>query len=262
MGVDNCLIEINGPEIPIMDGSSQPFIHLIEKAGVEEQEAAKHWYSIDTNISYYHEEKRVEMVAMPAMEYKITTLIDFNSPVLGTQHAGLKNIGDFKTEKAAASLEDAPGFAERKLTPRHVANSKRDRIGVEGLIRKWQRFCIGFYKIDRLVEAQFRCALPANFQHRSVDVSYGHGRVVTTSASNAKSDVSCASRNVEVTKRARLGWGDHANKDIFPNPVHAHGHCIVHDVVTGRHRPEHVVHSSLLFLQRHFGEAEVNLWLV
>jgi UDP-3-O-[3-hydroxymyristoyl] N-acetylglucosamine deacetylase/3-hydroxyacyl-[acyl-carrier-protein] dehydratase len=58
MGVDNCLIEINGPEIPIMDGSSQPFIHLIEKAGVEEQEAAKHWYSIDTNISYYHEEKK------------------------------------------------------------------------------------------------------------------------------------------------------------------------------------------------------------
>jgi len=101
MGVDNCLIEINGPEIPIMDGSSEPFVQLIEKAGVEEQEAAKHWYTIDTNISYYHEEKRVEMVAMPAMEYKVTTLIDFNSPVLGTQHAGIKNINDFKNEIAS-----------------------------------------------------------------------------------------------------------------------------------------------------------------
>jgi UDP-3-O-[3-hydroxymyristoyl] N-acetylglucosamine deacetylase/3-hydroxyacyl-[acyl-carrier-protein] dehydratase len=100
MGVDNCLIEINGPEIPIMDGSSQPFIEAIDKAGVEEQEAAKQWYTIDTNISFYDEGKRVEMMAMPAVEYKVTTLIDFNSPVLGTQHAGLKNIYDFKTEIA------------------------------------------------------------------------------------------------------------------------------------------------------------------
>lgn len=100
MGVDNCLIDINGPEIPIMDGSSQPFVEVIEEAGVDEQEAAKHWYTIDTNISFYNEEKRVEMVAMPSVEYKITTLIDFNSPVLGTQHAGLKTISDFKSEIA------------------------------------------------------------------------------------------------------------------------------------------------------------------
>jgi UDP-3-O-[3-hydroxymyristoyl] N-acetylglucosamine deacetylase/3-hydroxyacyl-[acyl-carrier-protein] dehydratase len=100
MGIDNCLIDINGPEIPIMDGSSQPFVEIIEEAGIEEQEAAKHWYTIDTNISFYNEEKRVEMVAMPSVEYKVTTLIDFNSPVLGTQHAGLKSIADFKSEIA------------------------------------------------------------------------------------------------------------------------------------------------------------------
>ncbi len=100
MGIDNCLIEINGPEIPIIDGSSEPFVEIIEEAGVSEQEAAKAWYSIDSNITYYDEKKRVEMVAMPAMEYKVTTLIDFNSPVLGTQHAGLKRMSDFKTEIA------------------------------------------------------------------------------------------------------------------------------------------------------------------
>ncbi|MFM8806467.1 MAG: bifunctional UDP-3-O-[3-hydroxymyristoyl] N-acetylglucosamine deacetylase/3-hydroxyacyl-ACP dehydratase [Sphingomonadales bacterium] len=100
MGVDNCLMEINGPEIPIMDGSSGPFVELIEKAGVQEQDAAKVWYSIDENIFHYDESKRVEMVAMPAMEYQITTLIDFNSPVLGTQHAGLKTIREFKKEIA------------------------------------------------------------------------------------------------------------------------------------------------------------------
>jgi UDP-3-O-[3-hydroxymyristoyl] N-acetylglucosamine deacetylase / 3-hydroxyacyl-[acyl-carrier-protein] dehydratase len=100
MGVDNVLIELNGPEIPIMDGSSEPFIELIEEAGVIEQEAAKSWYSLDENIYHYDDVKRVEMVALPAMEYQITTLIDFNSPVLGTQHAGLKIMRDFKTEIA------------------------------------------------------------------------------------------------------------------------------------------------------------------
>lgn len=98
MGVDNCLIELNGPEIPIMDGSSAPFVEIIEKAGVLEQDAAKQWYFIDTHITHYDEKKRVEMTALPATDYKITTLIDFNSPVLGTQHAGLKNMGEFRSE--------------------------------------------------------------------------------------------------------------------------------------------------------------------
>ena len=98
LGVDNLLIELNGPEIPIMDGSSAPFIEAIEKVGVLEQDAAKAWYSIDENIFHYDEDKRVEMVAMPALDYQITALIDFNSPVLGTQHAALKTIKDFKSE--------------------------------------------------------------------------------------------------------------------------------------------------------------------
>jgi len=83
-----------------MDGSSQPFIEHIEVAGVLEQEAAKAWYSIEENIYYFDEDKRVEMTALPSTNYRITTLIDFNSPVLGTQHAGLKNMHDFKAEIA------------------------------------------------------------------------------------------------------------------------------------------------------------------
>ncbi len=102
MGVDNVLIEINGPEIPIKDGSAMAFIDLIEEVGVEEQDAAKLWYSIDENLYLTDEEKRVEMVIMPAREYQITTLIDFNSPVLGTQHAELKSMRHFK-EKISRS---------------------------------------------------------------------------------------------------------------------------------------------------------------
>ena len=100
MGIDNCLIELNGPEIPIIDGSSEPFVEIIEKTGVLEQDAAKVWYTIDTNISYFDDVKKVEMTALPAINYQITTLIDFNSPVLGTQHASLKTMKDFQTEIA------------------------------------------------------------------------------------------------------------------------------------------------------------------
>jgi UDP-3-O-[3-hydroxymyristoyl] N-acetylglucosamine deacetylase/3-hydroxyacyl-[acyl-carrier-protein] dehydratase len=100
MGIDNCLIEINGPEIPIIDGSSYPFVEIIEQTGVQEQEATKVWYSIDTNITFFDEKKRVEMTALPATSYEITTLIDFNSPVLGTQHASLKKMYDFRSEIA------------------------------------------------------------------------------------------------------------------------------------------------------------------
>lgn len=100
LGVDNCLIEVNGPEIPIIDGSSEPFVRIIQSSGITEQDAAKAWYSIDTNITYTDENNRVEITALPSLEYKITTLIDFNSPVLGTQHATLKSMRDFKTEIA------------------------------------------------------------------------------------------------------------------------------------------------------------------
>jgi UDP-3-O-[3-hydroxymyristoyl] N-acetylglucosamine deacetylase/3-hydroxyacyl-[acyl-carrier-protein] dehydratase len=101
MGIDNVLIEINGPEVPIMDGSSQSFIELIENAGVEEQDTAKTWYNLEENIYYKDEQKRSELIALPSDVYRINTLIDFNSPVLGTQHASLKNMSDFKTEIAS-----------------------------------------------------------------------------------------------------------------------------------------------------------------
>lgn len=100
MQVDNALIEIDGEEVPILDGSAQPFVEALQKAGLLQQEAAKIYYTIEHNITFSDEEKKVEMVALPYNEYRINTLIDFNSPVLGTQHAALKNITDFNTSIA------------------------------------------------------------------------------------------------------------------------------------------------------------------
>jgi len=100
MGVDNVLIELDGPEVPIMDGSAKDFIEAIDSIGLQEQEAKRIVYSIDQNIHYYDPVKNVDMLAVPCSDYQITTLIDFNSPVLGTQHATLKHITEFRDEVA------------------------------------------------------------------------------------------------------------------------------------------------------------------
>lgn len=100
MEIDNALIQLDNEEVPIMDGSSKAFTQAIEKVGTEEQNAKKIFFSLDTNISLIDEDKNVEMVATPSTDYKITTMIDFNSKVLGTQHAYLKGFKDFKKEIA------------------------------------------------------------------------------------------------------------------------------------------------------------------
>lgn len=100
MGIDNVLIEIDGEEVPILDGSAQPFVEILEKTGTVQQDAKKVYYTIDHNITFVDEKNKVEMVALPYHEYRINTLIDFNSPVLGTQHAALTSISDFNKEIA------------------------------------------------------------------------------------------------------------------------------------------------------------------
>lgn len=100
LGIDNALIEMDGTEVPILDGSSRQFIEAIDNVGLQEQDAKRIVYAIDTNIHYYDPVKNVDMLAVPSNEYQITTLIDFNSPVLGTQHATLKHISEFKGEIA------------------------------------------------------------------------------------------------------------------------------------------------------------------
>ena len=97
--VDNVLIELDGPEAPIMDGSSILFIDALEKVGFLEQNADREYYHIPYNIHYTEPDRKVEMVAMPLEnDYRFTCMIDYNSPVLGSQHAAISTIADFKKE--------------------------------------------------------------------------------------------------------------------------------------------------------------------
>lgn len=100
MQVDNALIKIDGPEIPIMDGSSLPFVREIERVGYQDQEAERDYFELTENIPWEDVEKGIEFLAVPADHYRITVMVDYKSPVLGTQHASMYHIGEFQTEIA------------------------------------------------------------------------------------------------------------------------------------------------------------------
>jgi UDP-3-O-[3-hydroxymyristoyl] N-acetylglucosamine deacetylase/3-hydroxyacyl-[acyl-carrier-protein] dehydratase len=102
LSIDNVVIELDGEEVPILDGSSMPFVHLIEEAGIEEQNKEKEYFILEETINYYDPIKDVEMMAIPYHHYNITVMIDYNSDVLGRQFAQLKSIDQFRDEFATA----------------------------------------------------------------------------------------------------------------------------------------------------------------
>ncbi len=97
LSIDNVLIEIDGAEIPIMDGSAKVFVDSLEAAGIETQDAEREYLVITEPIFYKDEATGTELVALPADDFEITTLIDFNSSVLGHQYASLNRMEDYKT---------------------------------------------------------------------------------------------------------------------------------------------------------------------
>jgi UDP-3-O-[3-hydroxymyristoyl] N-acetylglucosamine deacetylase / 3-hydroxyacyl-[acyl-carrier-protein] dehydratase len=87
--IDNIVIDVNGIEPPIGDGSSKPYVDALMDAGFAVQDAPKDYLVIDQTISYKNEEKGVEIVALPTDDFRITVLVDYNNPALGSQHTGL-----------------------------------------------------------------------------------------------------------------------------------------------------------------------------
>ena len=100
--VDNCILELNASEPPIMDGSAKYFVDAIERAGIVEQNAPREEYVVKEVISYVDEESGSEIIVMPADQYQVTTMVDFGTKVLGTQNASMKRLSEFKDEIANA----------------------------------------------------------------------------------------------------------------------------------------------------------------
>lgn len=101
-GIDNCLIEVNAPELPILDGSAIIYCQKIEEAGLQEQEAEKEFYVVKKRIKVFDPETGSSLIVLPDDELSMDVMIEFNSPVLSNQFASLEHVNDFKTEIAAS----------------------------------------------------------------------------------------------------------------------------------------------------------------
>ncbi|ALU74666.1 bifunctional UDP-3-O-[3-hydroxymyristoyl] N-acetylglucosamine deacetylase/3-hydroxyacyl-ACP dehydratase [Tenacibaculum finnmarkense] len=100
--IDNLIIELNASELPIMDGSSKYFVKALEDAIIVSQDAEVEEYVVKEIITYKDEETGSEIILMPADEYQVTAMVNFDTKVLGTQNATLNTISEFKKEISQA----------------------------------------------------------------------------------------------------------------------------------------------------------------
>ncbi|MCL1942922.1 MAG: bifunctional UDP-3-O-[3-hydroxymyristoyl] N-acetylglucosamine deacetylase/3-hydroxyacyl-ACP dehydratase [Candidatus Azobacteroides sp.] len=98
--IDNCLIEVNAPEFPILEGSAAHYAEGIKKAGIEEQNAPKDYFIIKEKIEVKDETTGASLLILPDDKFSLNVLISFDSLVIPNQYATLENLADFENEIA------------------------------------------------------------------------------------------------------------------------------------------------------------------
>ncbi len=109
--IDNCKIEINANEPPVGDGSAMPFVEVLQKVGFQDQKAPKDYLVIDKTVHYHNEAKGVDIVALPTDDFRITVMVDYFNPALGSQHTGLFDlekefVGEFASARTFCFLTE------------------------------------------------------------------------------------------------------------------------------------------------------------
>ncbi|WP_337670148.1 bifunctional UDP-3-O-[3-hydroxymyristoyl] N-acetylglucosamine deacetylase/3-hydroxyacyl-ACP dehydratase [Prevotella pectinovora] len=102
MGIDNCLIQVNGPEFPILDGSASMYVDKINEIGIEEQNAPKDYYIIRHKIEIKDEESGSCITILPDEGFSLTTMCSFESKFINSQFATLDDMDAYATEIAPA----------------------------------------------------------------------------------------------------------------------------------------------------------------
>lgn len=101
--IDNLLIELSAPEPPVGDGSAMPYVNVLLEAEIIKQEALKNYLVIDDTLHFHNEQRGIDIVALPLDDFRITVMIDYQNPALGSQHSGLFSLEkEFVTEFAPA----------------------------------------------------------------------------------------------------------------------------------------------------------------
>lgn len=118
--IDNLTIEINGIEPPVGDGSSEPYVNKLLEAGFQSLDEPKDFLVIDETIMYHDEQRAVDIVALPLDKYRITVMVDYMNPALGSQHSGLFDlekefITDFAPARTFCFLSEVEQLADNGL---------------------------------------------------------------------------------------------------------------------------------------------------
>ena len=101
-GIDNCLITLNAPELPILDGSAIYYAEKIDEVGIVEQESEKDYYIVKQKIEVIDEKTGSSLIVLPDEDFSIDTMIEFDSAILQNQFASLHSMKNFKSEIAAS----------------------------------------------------------------------------------------------------------------------------------------------------------------
>lgn len=102
LGIDNCLIQVNGPEFPILDGSAKYYVEAIQKVGTVDQNAIKDFYIIKSKIEFKDEETGSSIIVLPDDNFSLNVLISYDSNIIPNQYATLEDMNDFATEIAGS----------------------------------------------------------------------------------------------------------------------------------------------------------------
>ena len=101
-GVDNCLIKVNAPELPILDGSAIAFSEAIDSVGLVEQSTDKNFYVVKRKIEVRDEKTGAHLTVLPDSDFSIDVMVSYESPVLTNQYARLENVASFRSDIAAS----------------------------------------------------------------------------------------------------------------------------------------------------------------
>ena len=118
--IDNIIIDIDGIEPPVTDGSAIEYVKVLQHAGFEQQEAPKDYLIIDKTIIHKVEQDNIEIVALPLDDYRITVMVDYQNPALGSQHTGMFDfekefIDEFASARTFCFLSEVEALADQGL---------------------------------------------------------------------------------------------------------------------------------------------------
>jgi UDP-3-O-[3-hydroxymyristoyl] N-acetylglucosamine deacetylase/3-hydroxyacyl-[acyl-carrier-protein] dehydratase len=144
--IDNVIIELSSDEPPVMDGSAGPFVESLKEAGIVDQDAPRDYLEVEKTLTYHNEKEGVDIVVVPSSEFRITYMIDYTHPSIGTQYTSMYSLDEFVTEFATArtfcllseteklkesrliqggTLDNAVVFVDRELAPEDLNRLKR-----------------------------------------------------------------------------------------------------------------------------------------